>query len=58
MQVKSRHVEYFRASNGKEPAKEWLNAIKDKVSQAIIYKRIRQAGLGNFGKTRSVGDGV
>ena len=58
MQVKPRVVEYYRTTTGKEPAKEWLNTLKDKVTQAIIYKRIRQAGLGYFGKTRGVGDGV
>jgi putative addiction module killer protein len=28
------------------------------MTQAILYKRIRQAGLGNFGKTRSLDSGV
>lgn len=58
MQGKIRVVEYYRTTLGKEPAKEWLNTLNDKVTQAIIYKRIRQAGLGNFGNTRGVGDGV
>lgn len=58
MNVKTRIIEYFTSSSGKQPARDWLNGIKDKVTQAIIYKRIRQAGLGNFGKTRSVGSGV
>lgn len=40
------------------PAREWLSNIKDKLTQAILYKRIRQAGEGQFGKTRSVGEGV
>jgi len=56
--VKARIIEYFTTSTGKQPAREWLNSLNDKVSQAIIYKRIRQAGLGNFGKNRSVGNGV
>ncbi len=58
MQIKHRSVDYYRTPAGKEPAKEWLSSIKDKMTQAILYKRIRQAGLGQFGKTRNVGDGV
>ena len=58
MQSKQRAVDYYRTPAGKAPAQEWLSAIKDKLTQAILYKRIRQAGLGQFGKTRNVGDGV
>ncbi len=58
MKIKERLVEYFRTPGGKLPAQEWLHSIKDKMTQAILYKRIRQAGLGNFGDHKSVGDGV
>lgn len=58
MQIKQRAVDYYKTPNGKEPAKESLSSIKDKLTQAILYKRIRQAGLGQFGNIRPVGDGV
>jgi putative addiction module killer protein len=58
IQIKRRVVDYYKTSSGKEPAKEWLSSIKDTLTQAILYKRIRQAGLGQFGKIRIVGDGV
>ena len=58
MEIKQRVVDYCRTPAGKAPAQQWLSAIKDKHNQAILYKRIRQAGLGQFGKTRNVGDGV
>lgn len=58
MHVKSRIIQYFISSSGKQPVRAWLDGIKDKMTQAIIYKRIRQAGLGNFGKTRSLSSGV
>jgi putative addiction module killer protein len=45
-------------SSGKAPAKDWLNSIKDKLTQAILFKRIRQASLGNFGDHKSIGHGV
>ncbi|MGZ6478096.1 MAG: type II toxin-antitoxin system RelE/ParE family toxin [Bdellovibrionales bacterium] len=58
MQIKRRAVEYYITPNGKAPARDWLSAVKDKMTQAILYKRIRQAGEGQFGKTKSVGGGV
>jgi putative addiction module killer protein len=58
VQIKPREVHYFETPAGKAPARDWLSSIKDKLTQAILYKRIRQAGLGQFGKTRNVGDGV
>lgn len=58
MQIKRRLIDYYRTTSGKEPVREWLSSLKDKITQAILYKRIRQAGLGQFGKTRNVGDGV
>lgn len=58
MKIKERLVEYFKTPHGKVPAQEWLDSIKDKMTQAILYKRIRQAGLGNFGDFKSVGSGV
>ena len=58
MQVKERSIEYYKTPGGKEPAKDWMSSVKDNLTQAILYKRIRQAGLGQFGKTRSLGSGV
>lgn len=58
MIARVRVIEYFTNPSGKQPVRDWLNGIKDKLTQAIIYKRIRQAGLGNFGKSKSVGGGV
>ena len=58
MQIKPRDVQYYETPTGKLPAKDWLESVKDSLTQAILYKRIRQAGLGQFGKTRNVGEGV
>ena len=58
MDAKVRSVEYYTTSAGKQPVRSWLSGIKDSLTQAILYKRIRQAGLGNFGKIRNVDDGV
>jgi len=58
VQVKPRDIQYYETPAGKVPAKDWLSAVKDGLTQAILYKRIRQAGIGQFGKTRSIGAGV
>lgn len=58
MKIKERLVEYFSTPHGKIPVKEWIHSIKDQLTQAILYKRIRQAAAGNFGDHKSVGSGV
>jgi hypothetical protein len=37
MQIKQRLVDYYRTSAGKEPAKEWLESIKDNIKKAHAY---------------------
>lgn len=58
MDVKPRDILYYTTANGKQPVRKWLESIKDSMTQAILYKRIRQAGMGNFGSFRSVGGGI
>ena len=50
---------YFRdLQTGKEPAREWLESLRDPTAQSRIYVRIARAENGNFGDHRSVGEGV
>lgn len=56
--VKPRDIHYYTTANGKQPVRKWLESVKDSMTQAILYKRIRKAGMGNFVHTRSVGGGV
>lgn len=58
MDAKLRDILYYTTTSGKQPVRKWLENIKDSLTQALLYKRIRQAGMGNFGSTRSVGGGV
>jgi putative addiction module killer protein len=37
---------------------EWLNALRDRRTRAIILARLARVRLGNLGNTRSVGEGV
>lgn len=53
-------IELFRyqREGGREPFTEWLDSLRDKVSQARIRIRLRQVQAGNFGDSGSVGEGV
>ncbi len=57
--IRRRTAIYFKDSQSKaEPAKQWLEKLKDRVAQAAIYVRIARAESGNFGEHKSVGEGV
>lgn len=51
-------IYYIDLQTGKEPAREWLESLKDRAGQSRIYTRIERAESGNFGDYRSLGDGV
>ena len=37
---------------------KWTDSLKDQIAQALIAARIRRISAGNFGDSKSVGDGV
>ena len=41
-----------------ENFKKWMRTLKDRIAQSVISARIRRISGGNFGDSRSVGDGV
>lgn len=50
---------YFKdPETGKEPAKLWIETIKDELVKTKIYVRIQRAEMGNFGDHKSVGEGL
>ncbi len=55
---KKRSARFYRTEYGKEPAKEWLDSLRDTIGQAKIWIRIRMAEMGNFGDCKRVGEGV
>lgn len=58
MGVKIRNAHFYRTREGQEPAREWLNSLKDRIGLAKILARIKRAENGNFGDHKSVGEGV
>lgn len=53
-----REAVFFETSDGKLPAKEWLENLKDIKGKAKLYTRIRRAEGGNFGEHKDLKDGV
>lgn len=51
-------IYYKEKTSGREPAKEWIESLKDKMGKASIMVRIARAEKGNFGNSRSLGEGV
>ena len=51
-------IYYKDSETEKEPAREWLESLRDRVGQSRIYTRIERAESGNFGDHRPVGQSV
>lgn len=51
-------VYIYKTTKGEEPLTNWLDAIKDKVIKARIWRRIDRLYDGNEGDHKSVGQGV
>ena len=51
-------VRVYARSDGSEPFTQWLRRLRDEANRNRIRQRIARVRLGNFGDTRSVGDGV
>ena len=58
MEAKKRNARFYLTEDSQEPAKEWIDSLKDKTVVAKIFTRIRRAENGNFGDHKSLGDGV
>jgi putative addiction module killer protein len=51
-------VRIYRRPDGRIPYLEWLQGLRDQQAKQRIQARIGRVRLGNFGYTRSVGEGV
>ena len=51
-------VRLYLARNGKAPFEHWLEGLKDSTARARIKARVNRLRLGNFGDSKSVGQGV
>lgn len=51
-------IKLLETDEGKIPFEEWYNSLKDKVTKVRVRRRLDRMELGNFGDTKSVGEGV
>jgi len=51
-------VRVYLARNGKAPFERWLEGLKDSTARAKVKARINRLRLGNFGDSKSLGQGV
>ena len=51
-------IDYYISEDGRKPFKEWLERLRDVRGRAKIRIRLDRVRLGNFGDSRSVGEGV
>lgn len=59
MQSRPRTAEYYKTLNEDEPAKAFVDNLKDLIGKAAIQRRISRAEqTGAFGTCHDVGDGV
>ena len=54
----SKQIIVYQTENGKEPFNDWLDSLKDAQTVARIISRLGRVELGNYGDTKSVGEGV
>ena len=48
----------YLTENGQNPFRTWLEGLRDRQARAKIRVRLNRIRLGNFGDSKSVGDGV
>ncbi len=58
METRERIAQFYKDTNEKEPAKVWLDSLKDKKGVAKIITRIKRAEAGNFGDHKRIGEGL
>lgn len=51
-------IAIYETEVGKRPFKLWLDSLRDKVTVARINARLSRIEHGNFGDSKSVGNGV
>ncbi len=58
MDTREKRLLIYQLQDGRVPLLEWLRGLRDQRARQKIQARIGRVRLGNFGDTRSVGQGV
>lgn len=58
MEAIQREIQEYITENGRNLFKEWLSSLPNAKTRARIRERLDRVGLGNFGDSKFVGNGV
>ena len=58
MDANEQRIRVYQKEDGKRPFTDWLNKLRDQKARERIDARLTRVQLGNFGDSKSVGQGV
>ncbi|MGO9262585.1 MAG: type II toxin-antitoxin system RelE/ParE family toxin [Bryobacteraceae bacterium] len=58
MEAKEREAVYYQTGSGEKPYRSWRGGLSDAKVKVAIDARITRMRAGNFGNSKSVGEGV
>jgi putative addiction module killer protein len=58
METTPQEIREYVDSDGRNHFREWIRGLKDIQARALIRVRLNRIRLGNFGDSKSLGDGV
>ncbi len=58
MEAMPQTVKIYSTSDGTHPFEDWFNGLQDQQAKRKVRVRIARARAGNFGDSKSVGEGV
>jgi len=58
MDAQEQQIKLYRTVEGKRPFQDWFDRLRDRKAQQRIDARLARVRLGNFGDSKSVGEGV
>lgn len=56
--MRERDLREYLTDAGRNPFREWMDGLRDLQARARIRIRLNRVRLGNFGDSKSVGEGV
>ena len=58
MEASPKTIINYETQEGRQPFRDWISSLKDKPTVARIRARINRIEQGNFGDSKTVGEGV
>lgn len=53
-----KEIRIYKTEDGKYPFLNWIDSLKDKKTESIIWLRLERVSLVNFGDCKFIGDGI